>query len=59
MARTLSVDLRQRVVYMIGQEISRRQAAAQFGVSAASTSIKLPNVIHMSKPLPQTVIPPK
>ena len=36
MARALSVDLRQRVVDAIAQGMSRRQAAARFGVSAAS-----------------------
>ncbi len=36
MARALSCDLRQRVVEAIKQGLSRRQAAARFGVSAAS-----------------------
>jgi transposase len=36
MARALSVDLRQRVVDAIAQGMSRRQAAARFGVSVAS-----------------------
>jgi transposase len=36
MARALSTDLRQRVVDLICSGVSRRQAAAHFGVSAAS-----------------------
>ena len=36
MARALSCDLRQRVVEAIKQGLSRRQAAARFGVSASS-----------------------
>lgn len=36
MARALSVDLRRRVVDAIGEGMSRRQAAARFGVSASS-----------------------
>lgn len=36
MARALSVDLRRRVVDAIAQGMSRRQAAARFGVSVAS-----------------------
>ena len=36
MARALSLDLRQRVVDAIAQGMSRRQAAARFGVSVAS-----------------------
>ena len=36
MARALSCDLRQRVVEAIKQGLSRRQAAARFGVSPAS-----------------------
>ena len=36
MARALSVDLRKRVVIAIAGGLSRRQAAARFGVSAAS-----------------------
>ena len=36
MARALSVDLRDRVVTAIAAGLSRRQAAARFGVSAAS-----------------------
>jgi transposase len=36
MARALSVDLRDRVVAAIAGGLSRRQAAARFGVSAAS-----------------------
>lgn len=36
MARALSVDLRCRVVDAIGEGMSRRQAAARFGVSASS-----------------------
>lgn len=36
MARALSVDLRQRVVDAVAQGMSRRQAAARFGVSVAS-----------------------
>ncbi len=36
MARALSVDLRGRVVAAIAGGLSRRQAAARFGVSAAS-----------------------
>jgi transposase len=36
MAHALSVDLRQRVVDAIAQGMSRRRAAAGFGVSAAS-----------------------
>ena len=35
MARSLSVDLRDRVVAAIAGGLSRRQAAVQFGVSAA------------------------
>lgn len=36
MARSLSVDLRDRVVAAIAGGLSRRQAAVRFGVSAAS-----------------------
>ena len=36
MAKALSVDLRQRVVEVICQGTSCRQAAARFGVSASS-----------------------
>lgn len=36
MARALSVDLRQRVVDAVAQGMSRRRAAARFGVSVAS-----------------------
>ena len=36
MAKALSVDLRHRVVAAIAEGMSRRQAAARFGVSAAS-----------------------
>ncbi len=36
MARALSCDLRQRVVEAINQGLSRRQAAARFGVSPSS-----------------------
>ncbi len=36
MARALSVDLRRRVVAAISEGMSCRQAAARFGVSAAS-----------------------
>jgi transposase len=36
MARALSVDLRRRVVDAIAEGMSRRQAAARFGVSASS-----------------------
>ncbi len=36
MARPLSLDLRHRVVEAVGQGLSCRQAAARFGVSAAS-----------------------
>ncbi len=36
MARTLSVDLRERVVVAVASGLSRRQAAERFGVSAAS-----------------------
>lgn len=36
MARSLSVDLRNRVVAAIAGGLSRRQAAVRFGVSAAS-----------------------
>jgi transposase len=36
MARALSVDLRQRVVDAIAQGMTRRRAAARFGVSVAS-----------------------
>jgi transposase len=36
MAKALSIDLRQRVVAAIEDGLSRRQAAARFGVSAAS-----------------------
>ena len=36
MARALSCDLRQRVVEAIRHSLSRRQAAARFGVSASS-----------------------
>lgn len=36
MARSLSVDLRERVVAAIAAGMSRRQAAVRFGVSAAS-----------------------
>jgi transposase len=36
MAKALSVDLRHRVVAAIVEGISRRQAAARFGVSTAS-----------------------
>jgi transposase len=36
MAKALSVDLRHRVVAAIVEGMSRRQAAARFGVSAAS-----------------------
>jgi transposase len=36
MAKSLSVDLRVRVLKAISEGMSRRQAAARFGVSAAS-----------------------
>ena len=36
MARTLSLDLRERVVAAVAAGMSRRQAAERFGVSAAS-----------------------
>ena len=36
MAKALSVDLRQRVIEAIRQGMSRRQAAARFGVSTSS-----------------------
>ena len=36
MARSLSMDLRERVVRAVGEGTSRREAAARFGVSAAS-----------------------
>ncbi len=36
MARALSCDLRERVVEAINQGLSRRQAAARFGVSPSS-----------------------
>jgi transposase len=36
MAKALSIDLRHRVVAAIAEGMSRRQAAARFGVSAAS-----------------------
>ena len=36
MARALSVDLRERVVAAVAGGLSRRQAAARFGVRAAS-----------------------
>ena len=36
MAKSLSADLRKRVVAAIGSGMSRRQAAERFGVSAAS-----------------------
>ena len=36
MAKAVSVDLRHRVVAAIAEGMSRRQAAARFGVSAAS-----------------------
>jgi transposase len=36
MARSVTMDLRRRVVEAIGQGLSRRQAAKQFGVSPAS-----------------------
>ncbi|HMA41721.1 MAG TPA: IS630 transposase-related protein [Gemmatimonadales bacterium] len=36
MARALSIDLRQRVVDAVTQGMSRRRAAARFGVSVAS-----------------------
>ena len=36
MARALSCDLRQRVVEAVNQGLSRRQAAARFGVSPSS-----------------------
>lgn len=36
MAKALSVDLRQRVIEAIRQGMSRRQAAARFGISASS-----------------------
>jgi transposase len=36
MAKALSIDLRHRVVAAVAEEMSRRQAAARFGVSAAS-----------------------
>ncbi len=36
MAKALSVDLRHRVVAAVVEGMSRRQAAARFGVSAAS-----------------------
>lgn len=36
MARTLSLDLRERVVGAVAGGMSRRQAAERFGVSAAS-----------------------
>ena len=36
MAKALSLDLRQRVIEAIRQGMSRRQAAARFGVSASS-----------------------
>jgi transposase len=36
MAKTLSLDLRERVVAAVSNGMSRRQAAERFGVSAAS-----------------------
>lgn len=36
MARSLSMDLRERVVRAVDEGASRREAAARFGVSAAS-----------------------
>lgn len=36
MGRSLSMDLRERVVGAVGEGASRREAAARFGVSAAS-----------------------
>ena len=36
MAKALSLDLRQRVIEAIRQGMSRRQAAARFGISASS-----------------------
>jgi transposase len=36
MAKTLSLDLRERVVAAVANGMSRRQAASRFGVSAAS-----------------------
>ncbi len=36
MAKTLSLDLRERVVAAVSSGMSRRQAAERFGVSAAS-----------------------
>ena len=36
MAKSLSVDLRQRVIAVIDGGLSRRQAAARFGVSVSS-----------------------
>lgn len=36
MAKSLSVDLRERVIAVIDGGVSRRQAAARFGVSASS-----------------------
>jgi transposase len=36
MARSLSMDLRRRVIQAVNEGASRREAAARFGVSAAS-----------------------
>ena len=36
MAKSLSVDLRERVIAVIDSGVSRRQAAARFGVSVSS-----------------------
>jgi transposase len=53
MARALSLDLRDRVVAAIAGGLSRRQAAAQFGVSAASAIRWQQLVAEHGTPKPQ------
>jgi transposase len=53
MARALSVDLRNRVVAAIAGGLSRRQAAARFGVSAASAIRWQQLVTQHGTPKPQ------
>ena len=53
MARALSADLRNRVVAAIAGGLSRRQAAARFGVSAASAIRWQQLVTQQGTPEPQ------
>jgi len=53
MARSLSVDLWDRVVAAIAGDLSRRQAAVRFGVSAASAARKQRLAGQHGTPAPQ------